>query len=193
MRYRLVMYLMGFFFVLCRIGTAGAEESVYLYQENYFQWFHASGWMGDIQDLFLNSASTENPYQGSTCVKIAYTPSHPYASVWAGIYWQYPVNNWGEREGRSILNGARTLRFYARGARGGEVIQVKVGGMMNGEYSDSAKVEETFQLTDEWKEYRMTLFGADLSHIIGGFAVVFARMDNPEGATVYLDEIVYEK
>jgi len=174
-------------------GTASAEEPVHLYQENYFHWFHASGWMGDIQDLFLNSASSENPYKGRTCVKIAYTPSHPYTSVWAGIYWQYPVNNWGDEEGRSILKEARCLSFYARGQKGGEIIQVKVGGMISGEHRDSGQAGETFKLTNEWREYRMTLFGTDLSHIIGGFAVTFSRMDNPEGAVVYLDEIVYEK
>ena len=170
-----------------------ADDSLYLYQENYFHWYSASGWMGNHNDLSLNSASSENPFQGNTCVKISYSPKEDNPLGWAGIYWQYPTNNWGEQSGRKVLNGMKRLTFYARGEIGGEVIIFKIGGIQGEQYSDSDMVEQKFTLSKKWKKYNINLKGKDLSHIIGGFLVLCENKTNPKGAIIFLDEIGYHK
>ena len=168
-----------------------AKERMFLYRENYFRWFHASGWMGNTADLTLNSAFSEHPFAGKACVKIEYKPRIPNTLGWAGIYWQYPVNNWGTEKGRTNLKGAKKVTFYARGAKGGETVIFRVGGLRGKDYSDTDMSQEKITLTNEWQQYSINLRGKDMSHIIGGFLVVFENVNIPEGGTIYLDEIEY--
>ncbi len=179
--------------LLSFVAQASAGESFFLYQENYFRWFHASGWMGNTDDLSINSAFPEDPYLGKTCVKIDYSPKKPNSLGWAGIYWQYPVNNWGTEKGRSKLKGVRKLTLFAKGQKGGETILVRIGGLRGKDYSDSDMAQGKFILTDTWKKYTLDLREKDLSHIIGGFLVIFENASNPEGGTIFLDEIEYHK
>ena len=190
-RFYLPVFLSCFVFFLNSPGWA--KEPLFLYRENYFRWFHASGWMGNTDDLAMNSASSENPFSGKTCVKIEYAPKVPNSLGWAGIYWQYPVNNWGTEKGRTNLKGAKKLTLYARGARGGETAIFRVGGLRGKDYSDTDMAQEKVTLTQEWQQYTINLRGKDLSHIIGGFLVIFENVNNPSGATIYLDEIEYHR
>ncbi len=153
-----------------------------------------SGWMGDYQDINFNQNCKEDPYSGSTCIKIVYSAKASQGARWAGIYWQNPANNWGSKDGGYDLTGATKLTFWARGEKGGERIEeFKIGGIM-GEYSDSDSAGiGPVVLTPEWKEYSIDLRGKDLSYIIGGFCWSTNADVNPQGATFYLDEIKYEK
>ena len=155
--------------------------------------FIASGWMGDSQDVILDDASTENPNSGMTCIKIVYSPRASGGNRWAGIYWQNPANNWGNKKGGFDLTGAKSLTFWAKGEKGGERIEeFKMGGII-GDYPDSdmAGIGPVF-LTKEWKKYTIDLGGKDISYISGGFCWA-ANIDvNPNGCTFYLDDIVYE-
>ncbi len=49
------------------------------------------------------------------------------------------------------------------------------------------------ELTKEWKKYTIDLADKSLMHIIGGFCFSASRDDNPNGYTLYLDEIRFEK
>ncbi|HOY09475.1 MAG TPA: hypothetical protein PLB05_05300 [Candidatus Omnitrophota bacterium] len=179
--------------VLLLNALGWAKEPLFLYQENYFRWFHASGWMGNTNDLAMNSASIENPFAGKTCVKIEYKPKMPNTLGWAGIYWQYPVNNWGTEQGRLNLKGAKKLTLYARGASGGEVVIFRVGGLRGKDFSDTDMAQEKVTLTNAWQQYSINLRDKDLSHIIGGFLVIFENTNNPSGGIIYLDEIQYHR
>jgi hypothetical protein len=154
----------------------------------------ASGWMpgpGTDKDLQFNLASTESPHSAETCIKIQYKDVS--GNRWAGVYWQNPANNWGTKKGGFDLTGATRLKFWARGENGEERIkEFKVGGLA-GEYpdSDTATIEDVI-LTKEWKEYTIDLRGKDLSYISGGFCWSTSLDVNPNGATFYLDDIVYE-
>jgi len=152
-----------------------------------------SGWMGDWGDIKFDAGCTEDPYLGTTCIKIIYTGSMSQGARWAGIYWQNPANNWGSIDGGYDLSKATKLTFWARGAKGGERIEeFKVGGIM-GEYSDSdsASIGPVI-LNKEWTKYEIDLKGKDMSYIIGGFCWATNVDVNPEGAVFYLDEIRYE-
>ncbi|MDD2703387.1 MAG: hypothetical protein PHC33_05225 [Candidatus Omnitrophica bacterium] len=155
--------------------------------------FFPSGWMGDYGDLKLEQSSKEDPYLGDTCIKITYNGKAAQGARWAGMYWQDPPNNWATIDKGYDLSAASKLTFWARGAKGGERIEeFKVGGLM-GEYSDSdtATIGPVI-LNKDWTQYTIDLKGKDMTKIIGGFAWATNIDVNPEGATLYLDEIKYE-
>ncbi|MCX5708756.1 MAG: hypothetical protein NTY14_07320 [Candidatus Omnitrophica bacterium] len=164
-------------------------------KENHFI---PSGWMGDYGDLKLNDQSTDNPYSGTTCIQFTYTAKKSQSQGWAGVYWQNPANNWGSKKGGFDLTGMTKLTFWARGAKGREIIQkFVIGGMGMGSvkatYPDSSSVEfGPVELTDTWKQYTINLVGKDLSYMSGGFGWVTTADLNADGATFYLDDIKFE-
>jgi hypothetical protein len=153
-----------------------------------------SGWMGDYGDIKLNDQNMNNPHSGTTSLEFVYTAKKTQNQGWAGVYWQNPANNWGSKKGGFDLTGMTKVTFWARGAKGGEVIQKFVVGGIKGVYPDSANIESgPIELTDTWKEYSINLAGKDLSYISGGFGWVTTADLNSEGATFYIDDIAYEE
>jgi len=159
--------------------------------------FIPSGWMPATaaKDVKLNVNWKNNPFSGDSCIKVEYKNNS--GTRWAGIYWQNPANNWGTVPKAGFdLSGAAKLTFWARGEKGGEIInEFKMGGMSSGEYidSDSASIGP-IKLTKEWKKYEIDLRGKDLSYIIGGFCwATNIDVNDPKGIVFYLDEIRYEK
>ncbi|HOV66777.1 MAG TPA: hypothetical protein PLI31_00265, partial [Methanoregulaceae archaeon] len=122
-----------------------------------------------------------------------YSANGNMGNRWAGIYWLYPENNWGNLPDGVDLTGHSRLTFWARGQKGGEWAEFKVGGV-TGQYPDSLSARSTdeIQLSSEWQQYSIDLSGADLSHVIGGFCWVTNADLNPTGCTIYLDDIFYE-
>lgn len=175
---------------------ASNEKYFYVYHDKSDRRNHyiPSGWMGDYGDLKFEDRNTDDPQEGSTAIKITYTAQAKQGANWAGIYWQIPANNWGEKPGGYDLRGFRRLTFWARGETGKEYIATfKVGGIA-GQYGDSDGAEiGPVPLSKKWKKYTIELDGKDLSHIIGGFCWAASRDDNPEGFKLYLDEIRYER
>lgn len=147
--------------------------------------FYPSGWMGDYTDLDLTENFTDDTTQGTTAIKISYTAQNSQGQGWAGIYWQYPENNWGERPGYN-LSGYTHLVFEAKGENGGEKITIKVGGITG----DTVNLEYgPIELSNQWQIYKIDLQCENLSNIAGGFGVVFSSTNGPQ--TVYLDRIYY--
>ncbi|MFZ2602960.1 MAG: hypothetical protein WAX79_03025 [Candidatus Omnitrophota bacterium] len=152
-----------------------------------------SGWMGDYGDIKLNDQSTDSPHSGTTCLQFTFSAKKSQGQGWAGVYWQNPANNWGSKKGGFDLTGMTKLTFWARGAKGQEVIQKFIVGGIKGAYSDSATIEMgPIELTNTWKEYTINLSGKDLSYISGGFGWVTTADLNPDGCTFYLDDIKFE-
>jgi hypothetical protein len=119
---------------------------------------------------------------------------------WAGIFWQHPINNWGEYPGYEINGQVSKATFWARGEKGGEKIKFQAGGINcephnNPEkpYKDSfGPVEKWMKLTKDWQKYEINLRGEDLSNVIGGFCFATSFLDNNGGCVFYLDDIVIE-
>jgi hypothetical protein len=152
-----------------------------------------SGWMGDYGDIKLNDQFSENPQSGTSCMQFSYSAKKAQGKGWAGVYWQNPANNWGSKKGGFDLSGMTKLTFWARGAKGGELIQKIMVGGIKGTYPDSANVEMgPIELTDTWKQYTINLAGKDLSYINGGFGWVTTSDLNPDGCTFYLDNVKFE-
>ncbi len=175
--------------------TPAANKSFNIYTEkmNVKNHYIPSGWMGDYGDLKFNDGWSENTHSGNSCMEIKYSARGAQGAGWAGIYWQNPANNWGSQMGGYDLSGYNKLTFWARGAKGGEVIsEFKVGGM-SGTYSDSDSTSiGPITLTKDWKQYNLDLKGLDLSYISGGFAFTASSQNNPEGFVIYLDDVKFE-
>jgi len=153
-----------------------------------------SGFMPDGQCVKLDDAWREDCHSGQTCIKLVYDiECSQKGQKWAGIYWQNPANNWGNKKGGFNLTGATRLTFWAKGEKGGERIEeFKIGGI-TGDYpdSDSAVIGPVI-LTNEWQEYSIDLRAKDLSYINGGFSWSTNVDVNPESCTFYIDDIKYE-
>jgi hypothetical protein len=149
--------------------------------------------MGDLKSIKIDQGYKINPRNGKTCIKIIYSPTSSRIN-WAGVYWQYPTNNWGDKGYGYNLTGAQRLSFWARGENGGEIINNFIIGGIQGkavEDSDSRAIGP-LELTQEWRQYYIYLDGADLTNIIGGFCATFAKFNNENGIIFYLDDIIYE-
>ncbi|MBL7151829.1 MAG: hypothetical protein ISS89_04490 [Candidatus Omnitrophica bacterium] len=152
-----------------------------------------SGWMGDYGDIKMNDQSTTNPHSGTTCIEFTYSGKRSQGQGWAGVYWQNPANNWGNKQGGFNLEGMTKLTFWARGDKGGEAIQKVMVGGIKGVYPDSLAAEMgPIELSDTWKQYTVNLAGNDLSYVNGGFGWATTSDLNPEGCTFYIDDIKFE-
>lgn len=182
--------------ILLLAAPAWSAGEFYVYADKGDKRNHyiPSGWMGDFSDMKINDGDTVDPADGKTAIKITYDAKRAQGAGWVGIYWQHPANNWGERPGGYDLKDYKRLTFWARGADGGELLStIKVGGL-TGTFMDSDAQEiGPITLTKEWKKYTMDLAGKDLSKIIGGFCWSASGDDNPNGFTIFFDEIRYEK
>jgi hypothetical protein len=166
---------------------------LYSDDQNRKNHFYPSGWMGDYSDIRVNSGWTENPHNGKTCMKIAYSAKMSQNAGWAGMYWQQPMSNWGDKKGGYNLTGATKLTFWARGDKGGEKIaEFKMCGI-TGEFPDSDTASiGPIELTNQWQKLTIDLKGKDLSNVVGGFCWTASKDDNPDGLIMFLDDVVYE-
>lgn len=154
--------------------------------------FAPTGWMGDPGSIGVDVKCKTKPHSGKYCQKWTYTVKPGQKEGWAGVYWQHPPENWGKRKGYD-LTGYRKLSFWARGDKGGELVEFKMGGMEKEKYPDTySKSLGKIRLTTGWKEYMINVSGKDLSNIAGGFCWAAAAKENPKGCIFYLDDIAYE-
>jgi hypothetical protein len=132
--------------------------------------FIPSGWMGDWGDISYNGNFCGDdkvaPFSGRSCTKITYSAQGAQSSNWAGIYWHYPENNWGDKEGSYDLTGATKLTLRARGDKGGEKVEFKMGGINTAPYNDPNNVYQDsvislstgiVTLTEGWMEHTIDL------------------------------------
>ncbi len=156
--------------------------------------FIPSGFMPDGRCLSLDDAWKDNCYSGANCIKISYDIAcSRNDQKWAGIYWQNPANNWGQRKGGYNLEGATKLTFFARGEKGGEQIEEFIVGGISGNFPDSDTTSiGPVILTSQWQKYTIDLTGKDISSISGGFAWSASEQANPDSCVFYLDEIRFE-
>lgn len=150
--------------------------------------WHPSGVMPAENFLAINPNSTTNPYSGDTCLEIKYQSG----GDWSGVMWQHPANDWHNNSpGGFDLSDATTFSFYARGQEGGEVVEVNLGGSLEGLYPNTMEMKlGMVQLTKEWKKYSFPLGDKDRRRIKNPFTLVFKGNGFP--FTTYFDEVVYE-
>jgi hypothetical protein len=149
--------------------------------------YTASGWMGNNSAISMTMDSTEQPHSGTACLKCQYGA----AAGWAGVAWQDPEGDWGQKPGGKNFTGAKRLRFWARGASGGEKIKFGFGLLGRDKpHYDSLQKELPLTLSDQWQKYSIDLTGSNLQRIKTPFLWVVEASGNP--VVFYLDDIVVE-
>lgn len=157
--------------------------------------FSPSGFMGDGEfgDKYVvfEGSHKEKARSEPDCIRITYTFG---PKTWAGIYWLNLPDNWGDEPGNDYSTKSyRKLAFYARGSKGGEVVEFKSGGVRNAAkpYRDSDFSNIGRQtLTTEWQRYEIDLSGKDLSSVIGGFCwAASANYNKGSQIQFFLDDI----
>jgi hypothetical protein len=167
--------------------------------------FIPSGFMNDPTGITLSSGANGSaqcpsraPGAGGDCFVVSWAST---GAGWAGVYWQYPSNNWGTEPGVAIAAGAKQISFYARGDVGGEAVQFKAGGINDpvsssvGTYGDSFSVSSPVQtLTTSWTQYTISLEGATYgSGVLGGFCWVASQTDAGNGSIkFYVDDLKWQ-
>lgn len=147
-----------------------------------------SGYMGNTEAINLDQGYVKNPRSGVSCIKVTYKA----ADKWAGVVWQDPLNDWGDKAGGYDLRGAKALEFWARGEQGGEIVDFGFGVLgRDKKFYDSGKGElSKVKLTDQWRRYRIELGkDVDLQRIKTGF--YWSLAGQGEAVTFYLDDIRY--
>lgn len=149
---------------------------------------------------------TDRPHSGATAIRNEFRPRS--ATDFGGFYFQngvllagdrQPRLNFGETKNAGInLSGAESLTFWARGHKGGERVELFLGGVG---WSGSRKVAPfpdsspairiSVTLTKAWKKYRIDVRGRNLRYVLGGFGWVASATRNSGDVVFYLDDIQY--
>jgi hypothetical protein len=161
-----------------------------------FAAFYPTNWAGDHGGLTFDARFTQSKVAGLTAIRITYRPTGLSADNWASVSWVYPDipgHNWGDAPGRD-LSGATKLTGWIAG-RG--AVDLKIGGINTPPHHDPTKPNQDpyvrsiqMALTDRWTRFSIPIPPtARRDSVIGGFTLGF-----PDGAaTVYLDELAYDK
>lgn len=175
-------------------GREATPMPFYVYNNSIFppvKNFSPSGYMGDIADLKLAGSYKNLHQEGYPCLKVTYMADGHMG--WSGVSWQNPANNWGEFDGGYNLTKAKKLSFWAKGEKGGEIVEFKLGGTA-ANYPDSENLTTgSITLTNEWTQYIVDLSGADLFYISAGFGLTLKQDSNPKGCVFYLDDVRYDQ
>ncbi len=147
-----------------------------------------TGWMGNTKALKMNESCEDNPHAGKTCIRLEYQAK----DGWAGVVWQSPPNDWGDKPGGWDLTGAKRLTFWARGDKGGEEVGFELGILgRDKKFPDSAKGKlDKVKLTTRWQQFTIDLGKKDLTRIKTGFVCTMASSGAP--IVIYLDDVRYE-
>lgn len=149
--------------------------------------FAPSGWMGNTKALKLDERCPTTPKAGKACVRIDYTAP----DGWAGICWQDPPDDFGDKPGGWDVTGAKHLTVWVRGEAGTEEVTVGFGLVGDDKpFPDTARGRrEKLRLTTDWQQVRLPLAG-DLTRIKSGFVITLVGAGRP--VTVYLDDCRFE-
>ncbi|MBN1270544.1 MAG: hypothetical protein JXB04_13220 [Kiritimatiellae bacterium] len=147
-----------------------------------------SGWMGNTDAIEMDECWPDKPHSAPSCMKFTYSD----VKGWGGVVWQSPADDWGDEPGGWDITGAKRLVFWARGDKGEEMVEFKMGILgKNKAYPDSAKASlGKVKLGADWQEFSIPLEGKDLSVIKTGFVWVIAGRKEP--VTFYLDDVRFE-
>jgi hypothetical protein len=164
-----------------------------------------AGWMsgrGAPQPYISMSSRHGDCHSGGNCMQFTYRSGGGFGAI---CWWPQSCGASGTPQAfNSVRNGAcgtnvltagglkavRRLTLWAKGSRGGEAIEFKVGA--KDILPTPGRSLGTVNLTDVWTRYQINLDGVDMTNAIGLFFWVASDLDNPQGATFYLDEIKFE-
>lgn len=163
-----------------------------------------AGWMGpeDPTSVIKLSPSPTGCRTGADCVQIRYQGG----ATWAGMVWwpkacgpKGTEEAWRRAKDCSCsidvlkagnLRAAKRVSFWARGEKGGEVVEFKVG-------DDTlcplpGRSSGLLTLSADWKPYEIDLAGLEMKRTVALFLWSADDLHNQKGATFYLDDVQFE-
>jgi hypothetical protein len=164
--------------------------------------FTPSGYMGDgarlgqLQADVANDACKERPPGAvGDCYRFIYYPSD---SMWAGVYWVYPANNWGSRAGRLVAGPKfKQVRLQAASATPDLLINFLVGGINDPilPNRDRVSASTSVRLGTAWQTITLDVSGQDFDQLIGALAWSLPYPEDWDGlqpVLFYLDDIIWD-
>jgi hypothetical protein len=108
------------------------------------------------------------------------------------------------------LSGAKKIRFFLMGEKGGETVKVKIAGknpqssnvdVTNGSAQETddlfkekfALSTDVITLPNDWKRYEVPIDDVDLKNIVAPFGIELLEVQGATKQVVYLKHIVYEE
>jgi len=171
------------------------DRSRSIYSEPGASSYHASGKLGDVEDISAVSDYRGNAHSGHYSLRIDYQPREIDRVGWVSLYFLHPDGNWGQLPG-AHLSGATKLIFWSC-ADAETRVEFSIGGIRKADlpYADSLERRSTgvVFLQPTWRRYEIDLSGADLSSVIGGFAVTIPRQSDSSARSIFLDDIFIER
>ncbi len=185
---------------------------------NHFLVFGLKASPGDVKLVTVDTCCTAPRYSGDTSIRcqlgVAPGAGQQRPAHWGGYYFLNgvvrasdvtPQPNWGDVPGAGFnLSGATKVTFWAKGERGGEVVEFfALGGGWNPRKrrpimphpDSSSKVSlGLIRLRPSWTQYAISLTRRNLSYVIGDFgwstSVAYNRYRD---VVFYLDDNRYNK
>lgn len=152
-----------------------------------------------------------------SCFAFDYVPG---MNLFAGVYWQYPANNWGDTPGLDVKfdepgKVVTKVSFQAAIKDGTDTLQGDIGGInvdppvadpVTGvtppvpAYKDQFHGTDTFSLTTDWQTFTLTIRkdpANPITTLLGAFAwyLKYPMGSDPTTLTpktLYIDDLVYE-
>ena len=115
-----------------------------VYRDGAHGVWYASGYMGNNGALRLDEKCDEKPHSVETCLKVEYSAN----DNWAGLFWQSPANDWGDKAGGANLSKSSMLVFWARGEKGGEKVSFFMGGLKDKAFNDERRPDKGIACTN---------------------------------------------
>jgi hypothetical protein len=191
----------------CAPPTAPADDAPLKAPFTVSDHFTPTGYIGDgvtigVVNMLPDACPTRAPNAVGDCYQVTYIPPVPTQNDYAGVFWQYPGNNWGDYPGHTVLPGATKVTVWARGGKGGEQLTFQAGGVSvtdsSKPYHDSfSAAAGPFTLTTEWQPFVVPLTGKTYNRVLGGFAWIYhlppatGAPSDSEPIVFYLDSITW--
>ena len=183
------------------------HRKTFIYDEPDANSYYPSGYMGAYEALDVDIYDSSEPEFGLTSMRIEYNFSNDVRHDWAGIFFQYPNNNWGDLPGRD-LTGAKELSFWVK-AENETKAKFKIGGINRFPHHDPSKsysdsidsiwASENSQnsidpyqdvtIRQDWKKHTIDLREHNLQSVIGGFALIINHDHKNPKNSIYLDNV----
>ena len=167
-----------------------------------------AGWMsgGGASEVmkFISLETSDDCYMDTVCLKFEYSTG----GSWGGVMW-WPLScgtsgaseaSWTNVKSgtcginlleRGNISGITRLTFWARGEKGQEFIEFKVGDR---NILPTPGKRAKFRLSSNWTKYEIDLNGGnmDFTNAIAILTWITNDIQNPNGAVFYLDDIQFE-
>lgn len=159
-------------------------------------YFVPSGYMGDgaTEGRVLDEAACTGRAgdEQGVCHKITYTP---VPKSWAGVFWQYPANNWGTELGLPVVAGAKEISFWAWADSGTETVKFVAGIAYNANtapHGDKFSTEKQVELTTTPQKFSLSMEGKTYENVVGAFGWSMAANEDGSPSVFYIDDIQWK-